>query len=71
MFPYVTAKLFPNELLEPFVIGDESFVNGFHNRPLEVDKHYTFFVRAGVLSEDEVRVYITYLSKVGKFGKIN
>ncbi|XP_071800264.1 receptor-type tyrosine-protein phosphatase F-like isoform X1 [Asterias amurensis] len=53
LFPYVTAKLFPNELLEPFIIGDESFVNGFHNRPLEVDKHYVFFIRAGVLSEDE------------------
>ena len=56
--PYVTAKLVADELTEPFVIGDEKFVNGFHNRPLEAGRYYTFFILAVVLSEDEVVLFI-------------
>ncbi|XP_038056355.1 receptor-type tyrosine-protein phosphatase S-like isoform X2 [Patiria miniata] len=51
--PYITAYLLASELTVPFTIGDEHYINGFHNRPLEENRYYTFFIKARVLSEDE------------------
>ncbi|XP_071498430.1 receptor-type tyrosine-protein phosphatase delta-like, partial [Diadema antillarum] len=54
--PYITAKLMGDKLPSSFVIGDNSEINGFKNKPLEQGKYYVFFTRAVVLNENQTEL---------------
>uniref|UniRef100_A0A8C4Q4Q6 protein-tyrosine-phosphatase n=1 Tax=Eptatretus burgeri TaxID=7764 RepID=A0A8C4Q4Q6_EPTBU len=51
--PYITARL--DSLTKEFTLGDDHKYGGFHNRRLQPDFEYTFFVVADIGGSDTVR----------------
>ncbi|XP_071953982.1 receptor-type tyrosine-protein phosphatase delta-like isoform X3 [Antedon mediterranea] len=66
---YITAKLNPSQLGKKFVIGDNSQFYSYINKPLEMDRYYTFFVQ--YVNYQGVSTYSTYSApvKVGFTGQ--